>query len=142
MQHACAHRHAKGHEGRSTVLIVGIAALGFLVSANNYAADPSNLAVKVQMRNVLYHFTDKIAVDIDVLQGELVPVHGNTMPTFDDKNSFTLRIRGARIVISSSSMAAVLNSHVFAARDSPLKDISLRLENNAFKIKGKLHSKG
>jgi hypothetical protein len=110
--------------------------------ASNYATDPSNIGVKVQMRNVMYHFTDEIAVQIDILQGELVPIDGSRMPIFDDKNSFTLRIQSARIVISSSSMATVLNSHVFAARNSPLKDISLSVENNAFKVKGKLHSKG
>jgi hypothetical protein len=139
--HVLAYSSARTTE-RETVLILVLAALGPFATANKYAADSRNIAVKVQMRNVMYHFTDEIAVHIEVLQGELVPIHGNAMPVFDDKNSFTLRVDDARIVISSSSMTAVLNSHVFAARDSPLKDISLRVENDEFNIKGKLHSKG
>ena len=94
------------------------------------------------MHGVLYHLTKEIAVHIDILQGELVPAQGSLIPVFDDKNSFTLRIDDARIMITSSSLAAVLNSHVFAARTSPLKDISVLIDKDELKIKGKLHSKG
>ncbi len=128
--------------GRLAVLAVLVAALIVpLVSTSNHETDARN-KVMVQMRNVMYHFTSEIAVHIEVLAGELVPIQGNPIPVFDDKNSFTLRIYNARIVISSSSMAAILNSHVFAAPNSPLKDISIRVERDELRIKGKLHSKG
>jgi hypothetical protein len=98
-----------------------------LLGASDYRDDAHNGIVNVQMHNVVYHFTNEIAEQIPALQGKLVPFRGNPIPVFDDKNSFTLRISDARFVISSRSMASVLNSHVFAAPDSPLQNISVHV---------------
>ena len=96
--------------------------------------------VAVEMRNVMYHYTDKVAVHIRTLHGELVPK--GELPVFDDKESFTLQIAAAEIAMSTDNLANVMNSYVFARPDAPLKDISVRVENGSLKIKGKLHSKG
>lgn len=106
----------------------------------NPAAETSGKPVAVQMRNVLYHFTDNVAVHIRSLRGELVP-KGHEFPIFDDKESFTLQIESAEIAIAADSLANVLNSYVFSGHDAPLKDISIRLENGRVKIKGKLAKK-
>jgi hypothetical protein len=98
-------------------------------------------AVHVQMRNVMYHYTDNVAVHIRRLAGSLVPQKG-AMPVFDDKGSFTLHVAAAEMAISTEAMANVLNQYVFASKDAPIKDISLRIEKDKLKIKGKLHSKG
>lgn len=92
------------------------------------------------MRNVLYHFTDNIAVHIRSLRGEVAP-KGHELPIFDDKESFTLEIESAEIAMPADSLANVLNSYVFSGSDAPLKDISIRLENGRVKIKGKLAKK-
>ena len=97
--------------------------------------------VDVQMRNVLYHYTDQVSVHIRALRGSFVPLKGE-MPVFDDKNSFALRIMSAEIAISPASLSNVLNSSVFAKPDAPLKSISVQIENGRLKIKGKLHNKG
>jgi len=94
------------------------------------------------MQNVMYHFTDQIAVHIFNLQGKLVPAKPNEIPVFDDNRSFIVAISSAEISISTKSMANVLNQHVFAAPDAPLKNIEISIENGRLKIKGKLHSKG
>src|SRR5690242_20271176 len=102
---------------------------------------PANAhAVEVQMRNVMYHFTDKIAVYIRRLHGNLVPQKSD-LPVFDDKDSFTLDISSAEIAMSTDSLANLLNSYVFVSRDAPIKNVSVRIENDRLKIKGKLHSK-
>ncbi|HET9741902.1 MAG TPA: hypothetical protein VFQ00_04055 [Terriglobales bacterium] len=99
-------------------------------------------AVEVQMRNVMYHFTDSIAVHIRSLNGLLIPEKGE-LPVFDDKDSFKIQIASAAIAITPDSLANVLNSYVFARRDAPLKDISIRIDTSGqLKVKGKLHSKG
>ncbi|HEY2912787.1 MAG TPA: hypothetical protein VGK21_05470, partial [Candidatus Angelobacter sp.] len=49
-------------------------------------------AVKVQMHNVMYHFTDQIAVHLINVGGSLVPTSAGHIPVFDDKNSFELQI--------------------------------------------------
>ncbi|HZS54112.1 MAG TPA: hypothetical protein VFA65_06895 [Bryobacteraceae bacterium] len=114
----------------------------FAAGAHAFVTNSPKGIVKVQMHNVLYHFTEGIAVHIQILQGELVPANGNAIPVFDDKNSFTLRIAQAEIAITSASLANVLNSYVFAQRDAPIKNVSIHVENEELKVKGKLHSKG
>ncbi len=93
------------------------------------------------MQNVLYHFTDAVAVHIRKLHGHLVGKNGN-FPVFDDKQSFTLQIASAEIAITPASLANVLNTYVFSKSDAPLKAISIRIENHLLKIKGKMHAKG
>jgi hypothetical protein len=99
-------------------------------------------SVQVRMRNVMYHFTSNVAVHIRSLSGQLIPIQGK-MPVFDDKQSFKIQISSAAIAITPESLANVLNSYVFAKRDAPLKDISIRIDSSGhLKIKGKLHNKG
>ena len=99
-------------------------------------------AVQVQMRNVQYHFTAEVAVHITTLNGALVPTEGNPLPIFDDKNSFVLHIAQAEIGMTAASLTTVLNKHVLAASDAPIKDVSVQIDKGKIKIKGKLHSKG
>jgi hypothetical protein len=121
--------------------ILALTLFGLRIQSHAAAEDQSH-AVEVQMRNVMYHFTDSIAVHIRSLDGRLVPVNGD-LPVFDDKNSFEIQIASATIAITPESLANVLNSYVFARKDAPLKDISIRIDGSGhLKIKGKLHSKG
>ena len=103
---------------------------------------PQPAAVAVTMRNVMYHFTGRIAVHIYELSGWLTPAGQNPFPIFDDARSFVLHIDAADMSITTQAMSNILNDHVFAARDAPLKDISITPSGNILKIKGKLHSKG
>lgn len=93
------------------------------------------------MKNVMYHFTDRIAVHIVQLQGHLKPTRASTTVFFDDKNSFILAMASAEISISCNSLAQVLNENVFSASDAPIKDVSVESKNNQLIIKGKLPQK-
>jgi hypothetical protein len=95
------------------------------------------------VRNVTYHFSDAVALNIKSLNGELVPLGKNEFPVFDDKNSFNLRISTAEISIDSSSLANILNSYVFGRPNSPLKELSISIivEGGHLKVTGKLHDK-
>lgn len=101
----------------------------------------SSEAVHVQMRNVMYHYQENVAVHIRRLAGELVPTKG-TLPVFDDKQSFMLRIAAAEMAITPAAMANVLNEYVFAGKEAPIKDVQVSIEHNRLKVKGKLHNKG
>lgn len=98
--------------------------------------------VQVEMKNVMYHFSDRIAVHIVQLRGHLTPTKPGAMVIFDDKNSFTLNLQSAEIAISCKSLGQVLNENVFYSRDAPIKDVSMESRNNRLLIKGKLHQKG
>lgn len=106
------------------------------------AASDQRTRVKVQMRNVLYHFSDSVVVHIETLNGDVVPTSEYKFPIFDDNKSFNIEISSGKIAIDTASLANVFNSYVFASANAPLKDISITIENNRLKIKGKLHSKG
>lgn len=104
------------------------------------AASPDR--VMTQMHNVMYHFEDNIAVHLIDVGGELVPTSEGGVPVFDDKQSFILRIAAAQIAIDPQSLANVLNGHVFAGKDAPLKNVVIRIEKGKLHISGKLHKKG
>jgi hypothetical protein len=122
--------------------LAGIAALLFATCVAAQSRLPDHNLVAVTMRNIMYHYTPRVAVHILDLRGWLVPANGNDFPVFDDARSFVLRIDAATISITTQAMSNVLNDHVFAARDAPLKGISLLTSGDKLKIRGKLHSKG
>lgn len=97
--------------------------------------------VQVAMKNVMYHYTEPVAVHIFRLQGELLPVTPGAIVVFDDKTSFTLAMSSAEIAISCNALAQVLNENVFSSADAPIKDVSIESKNNQLIIKGKLHQK-
>lgn len=94
------------------------------------------------MHNVMYHFSNNVAVHLRSIAGALIPAKAGEIPVFDDKKSFTLQITAGEIAMDPQSLANVLNANVFAGKDAPLKDVSLRIEKGRLKIKGKLHKKG
>lgn len=120
------------------------AALTILLLADPFAqcqaAKPHIVAVT--MRNIMYHYTGRIVVHIYELSGWLSPTGGNPFPIFDDDRSFVLHINAASMSLTLQAMSNILNDHVFAAPNAPLKDISIESRGNSLKIKGKLHSKG
>jgi hypothetical protein len=112
------------------------------IIAAQEAKEKPDTAVRTQMRNVNYRFTDNIAVQINALNGALVPTGNNESPFFDDKNSFRIRIDSAEIAISPTDLANLLNSYVFVGADSPLARISVTIVNGQLRIKGRLRDKG
>jgi hypothetical protein len=98
--------------------------------------------VHTEMRNVMYHFNDKVVAHIRTLSGELVPIGGKEMPVFDDKNSFNLRIANAEIAMNTASLTNAFNSYVFASPKSPLKDVTMTIADGKLNVKGRLHDKG
>jgi hypothetical protein len=105
------------------------------------ATPASGHGVKTEMRNVMFHLTDEAAVHVEFLSGEMWPTGKNEMPVFDDKTSFEVHVAEGRISITPEAMASILNSHVFAGSDSPFKDISISIEKDRLRIKGRLNGK-
>lgn len=99
---------------------------------------PDARAVEFAMKNVTYHYSEPIAVNIAQLQGELVPTRLGSIVVFDDKNSFDLRLKYAEISISCNALAHVLNENVFSSDDAPIKNLNIESKNNQLIISGKL----
>jgi hypothetical protein len=94
------------------------------------------------MRNIRYHFTETIAVDIRRVNGRLVSQTNHEFPVFDDVNSFLVAIDSAEMAIGADAMTHLLNEYTFAAKDAPLKKLSVSISTGRVKVKGVLHSKG
>src|ERR1700723_3258460 len=118
----------------------------FNLLPSDVSAQPSDTpdvrAVQVAMKNVMYHFSEPIAVHIIRLQGQFTPTSSSDIVIFDDKNAFTLVLASAEIAISCESLAQVLNENVFSSPNAPIKNLSIESKNNQLIIKGKLHQKG
>jgi len=127
---------------QALVILLYAAMPRIVASQNSPTSDKQEGTVQAQMRNVTYHFSDAVKVEIKSLNGELVPLGKNEFPIFDDRDSFDLRISTGEIAIDSSNLANLLNSYVFARSQSPLTQLSITFEKGHLKVKGKLHEKG
>jgi hypothetical protein len=128
--------------GPCLVLALMSATTSLVSAQSNARQGDSNAAVQTQMHNVRYHFTESATAYIKSLSGELLPTEGSEFPVFDNKDSFRVRIGYAEIDIAAADLASVFNSYVFARANSPLKGVSMSIENGHLKIKGKLHDVG
>ena len=107
----------------------------------NPARQPSS-QVHTQMRNIFYHYTERIAVRIFWLDGTVVPTRESSIVVFDDAKSFYIAIESAKIAIGAKALSETMNTHVFGAKDAPLKQLEVATEGQKLKVKGRLHSKG
>jgi hypothetical protein len=96
--------------------------------------------VRVEMKNVDFHLTDRIVVHIASLEGTLQP-NGGQIPVFDDKNSFAVNADTANVTMSTRALTNDLNDFVFAKPDAPLKKLAVTTKGNQLVIKGLLASK-
>ena len=133
---------------RITVIVLLLIAVGCVTTGGSSLAKVPQVkgsktpAVQVDVRNVMYHFTDQVTVHILQLHGLVLPTQGARFPVLDDVQSFTFAIHFAEIAIGTDALSNVLNQYVFAAPDAPIKDIAVSTVGNSVKVHGKLHAKG
>jgi len=91
------------------------------------------------MKNVRLHLDDGIALDVRSLRGEMVS-RTDEPPTFDDQRSYIMRLSHAELSIDMTSLASLMNDHIFAYEGAPMSDISVRTTpDGRLEQKGKLH---
>ena len=83
--------------------------------------------VGVRMRRLVLHMSAGVALQVDDLRGRLESRSGAT-PYFDDVNSYIVAIDYAQVAMSADSLAHLMNDHVFAADDAPVKKVAIRIE--------------
>lgn len=92
------------------------------------------------MRNVDFHLTDRIIIHMASLNGKLTPT--KEFPIFDDKQSFSLDVDSASLIVSTTALTNDLNDYVFSAPGAPLKKLEVTTQGNQLIMKGLLVSKG
>jgi hypothetical protein len=80
-----------------------------------------------------------VVLEVRRLRGELRSREDGETPVFDDPGSFTLHAADAEVALTTTSLARLLNDHVFAYEDAPFSDIEIEIEDGRLKQTGKLH---
>ena len=82
-------------------------------------------SVRVEMKNVHMHMTDRVVLMIHNLRGALLRTTKSRPPVFDDKESFVIRIDAGEIAMSTASLTALMNDYVFNYRKAPIKELEI-----------------
>ena len=92
--------------------------------------------VQLQMEHVDFHVDQTAVLHIRYLRGELLPTSQASPPYFDDKRSFVLSIDSASVGISAAALSDVLNRYTFAYPGSPLRSLTVTVEEGRIKQTG------
>ena len=93
--------------------------------------------VRVEMKNVHMHMSDRVVLMIHSLRGALLRTAKSRPPVFDDKESFVIRIDAGEIAMSTASLTALMNDYVFNYRKAPIKELEITTNE-----KGQLEQEG
>lgn len=99
-----------------------------------HAAPPKT--VQVQLRNVAFRFDSTVVLSIRYLRGELRRLAADQPPFLDDKHSFILGIDSARVAITPAALSDLLNRYTFAYPGSPLRQLTVTIEQGHLKQQG------
>ena len=94
--------------------------------------------VQIEMKNVRLHLDDGIVLNVRRLRGEMVSKTRDAA-VFDDPGSYVLRVFTGDVGLDMTSLTNLMNRHVFAYENAPLKDISVEIDAGKLKQKGKMH---
>ncbi len=92
------------------------------------------------MRNLVFHIGRDVELRVDNLAGQLVSTTGNP-PVFDDVRSYRIDIATARVAMTPQSLTNLLNNHVFAAPDAPIKNLRIDIEGKELVQRGVLRKR-
>ena len=105
------------------------------------AASPPRVSkpVQIEMKNVRLYASDGVVLDIASLRGEMISRNPSNIPVFDDPNSYVLRVYTAEIAMDMDSLTHLMNDHLFAAKGSPLSNVTMEIDEGRLKQKATLH---
>jgi hypothetical protein len=95
--------------------------------------------VSVDFQNVNFHLGANAALEVRRLQGALLAAKPGSPPSFDDLQSYTLRIDSGEVAMRPASLTAVLNNFVFNYEGTPISNVTVSIENGQLKQTGTLH---
>jgi hypothetical protein len=133
----------------SKTLRIGPLAAGMLVAvaygripatqADPPGAKPGQATgVEVEMVNVDLHMTPHVTLRIRTLRGRFVATD-NGAPNLDDNNSYVVEVDAGEVGLDEASLNALMNEHVFAGHNAPVKGLQVTVEDGAVTQKGRLN---
>ena len=102
------------------------------------APNDSAAVVRTGMRNVNMHISPGIVLAIKRLRGTVLPTRKGSLPALNSKASMLINIESADISIDTTSLANILNRHVFGYPKSPLRNLHVSIAGNEMVQTGKM----
>ncbi|MEP6833738.1 MAG: hypothetical protein ABJB74_10095 [Gemmatimonas sp.] len=98
----------------------------------------TDAVVHTGMRNVNMHISPGIVLSIKRLRGTVLPTRKGAVPALNSKASMLINIESADISIDTTSLANMLNQHVFGYPKSPLRNLHVSIDGNEMVQTGKM----
>ena len=95
-------------------------------------------AVRIEVRNGLFHVTDHVALTVTRLDGWMIPRAGQVV-SLDRKNSFTLQIESGETRLKAEDLSALMNEYLLPHAKTPIKNLTVTFDGGMLAIKGELH---
>lgn len=92
--------------------------------------EETNATVRTGMQNVNMHIENGIVLAIKRLRGTVVSTSKNSPPALNNKESMLINIETGDIAIDTTSLANMLNRHVFGYANSPLRNLHVSIAGN------------
>jgi hypothetical protein len=89
------------------------------------------------MSHVHLHVGNGVELQIEDLSGRLLGVGGNP-PTFDDVRAYIVDIDSARVMMTPESLTNLMNNHVFAAANAPIRNVAIGIDGQELTQTGTL----
>jgi hypothetical protein len=102
-------------------------------------ARATDAPVQVEMKNVRLHVAEGVVLNIRSLRGQMENTVAGEPPSFGDPRSYRLHVFSADLGMDMASLTNLMNHHILAYEDAPLKDVSVEIDEGKLKQKGKMH---
>jgi hypothetical protein len=94
---------------------------------------------RAQFRNVDFHMTPDVVLDIHYLDGAMRSVVSGQPVVFDDKSSFVIQIDTARVGLTAANLGTLMNRYVFGYEGAPLRKLRFATRDGKLVQSGILH---
>jgi|GEM_PF-1572876 hypothetical protein len=84
----------------------------------------------VDIHNVDLGVTDRVAIRVRTLHGEVLRTSPARPAALDDPHSFKIRVTSATVGLTGTDLGAILNTVVFAYPNAPLRDLQVRTDGD------------
>lgn len=91
------------------------------------------------MRNINFRVARDIVLEVRDLRGELQRTNPGVPVTFDDPESFRVRVDSAHVAITPASLTALMNFYVLAYEGAPIRNVVVTIDRGRVIQKGILH---
>lgn len=128
--------------------VATVAALTALALSPGFAEDrapPGHAAsqtTRVWMRNITIYPFDDAPTTIDRLSGTLTPTRAGRIVNMDDVTSYSIEAGRAEVRVPPETLSVLLNRYVLPAAGTDIGQVTVRMDNGAIQLRGKLKKAG